>query len=258
MFGTFQRNNASNGGPNVNTTFSTMFSDQSAFRIGAWNDQLSLRFTPAVPNDGQGGMRQYDQNRRANTSITLDKANILLTGIDKVIRPAIDEYVRTGVLTKPVSIAVQMIGKDKRSILAIEFKKDDFNEPNVFIVLYQNVTENWTSDDNSTYQYKFGKNSYITDYDNKTGNSTGEYIVVSEFESFCEFLKNEINLVAFNNHASRYDGEMFKRFGNGNYQRQNGAGQSNFNQGQSSSDLSGYEAPTTSNFGSESFGLPID
>lgn len=260
MFGSQQRNQG-NSGVNINTTFRTMFSDLSALRIGAWNDQISLKITPALPSDGSG-MRQYDQNRRANTSITLDKAVILLQGIESKIKPAMKEYLEKGTLDNPVSVSVQMGGRDRKSILSIEFKKDEMDDASVYLTLYQNVADDWSAPDDSVYTYKFGRNSYITDYNNKTGTFSGEYVVHSEFEAFCEYLRNQVNLYPYAQHSSRYDAANAQRFSYNanNNSRSFGGFQNNengFNQGQPSTSLSTYEANQT-NLEPSDFGLPYD
>ena len=151
MFG--RTSNQSNDGVNVNTTFKTFFSSISSLSIGGWNTQLSIKITPVSGVD-QGGQRQYDTKRRANTALTPEKAYTLIDGINKVILPEIENG------KNEVSVAVSMGSAEKKNVLAVEYKKDEeTGNMGLYLTLYQMIKEDNSTDPANIYSYKFGNNT---------------------------------------------------------------------------------------------------
>nr|DAJ77545.1 MAG TPA: hypothetical protein [Caudoviricetes sp.] len=229
MFG--RTSNQSNDGVNINTTFKTLFSSISSLSIGGWNTQLSIKITPVSGVD-PNGQRQYDTKRRANTALTPEKAYTLVGGIDKVILPEL-----LGKSENEVSVAVSMGTSDKKNVLAVEYKKDtDTGNMEVFLTLYQMIKEDNSTDPSNIYSYKFGNNTYVTNYNPKDGSYGKEDSVSSEFLIFYDMLKNISNMLPISAHGNKYANTLSAK-----YSKFNDNNQPNINN-------NNYDAPI-SNFG---------
>lgn len=248
MFG--RNNNQSNNGVNVNTTFKTFFSDLSSMTLGAWNGQISIRFTPCTGTDASG-MRQYDQNRRANTALYPEKAITLKAGIDDVIIPALNKLKAGEEVELPTSVSVTMGSNDKKNVLSVELNKDSNGKVRVYLRLYQLVKADNTVDPQNIFSYVFGENTYITNYDYRNGQYGGEHEVKSEWEVFYEILEKVTEILPISAHGTRYLNQLSSRFSSGGNSGNN-SGNLSFNSTPS------YEAPVSTFAGSEDFGLPFN
>lgn len=250
MFG--RNNNQNNNGVNVNTTFKTFFSDLSSMTLGAWNGQISIRFTPCTGTDASG-MRQYDQNRRANTALYPEKAIALKTGIDDVIIPALNKLKNGEEIDLPTSVSVSMGSNDKKNVLSVELDKDSSGKVRVYLRLYQMIKADNSTDPQNIFSYVFGENSYVTNYDYRNGQYGGEHEVESEWEVFYEILTKVTDILPISAHGTRYVNQLSSRFSSGGNSGNNNSGNNSFNSSPSS-----YEAPVSSFMGSENFGLPFN
>lgn len=250
MFG--RNNNQNNNGVNVNTTFKTFFSDLSSMTLGAWNGQISIRFTPCTGTDASG-MRQYDQNRRANTALYPEKAIALKTGIDDVIIPALNKLKNGEEIDLPTSVSVSMGSNDKKNVLSVELDKDSSGKVRVYLRLYQMIKADNSTDPQNIFSYVFGENSYVTNYDYRNGQYGGEHEVESEWEVFYEILTKVTDILPISAHGTRYANQLSSRFSSGGNSGNNNSGNHSFNSSPSS-----YEAPVSSFMGSENFGLPFN
>lgn len=250
MFG--RNNNQNNNGVNVNTTFKTFFSDLSSMTLGAWNGQISIRFTPCTGTDASG-MRQYDQNRRANTALYPEKAIALKTGIDDVIIPALNKLKNGEEIDLPTSVSVSMGSNDKKNVLSVELDKDSSGKVRVYLRLYQMIKADNSTDPQNIFSYVFGENSYVTNYDYRNGQYGGEHEVESEWEVFYEILTKVTDILPISAHGTRYVNQLSSRFSSGGNSGNNNSGNHSFNSSPSS-----YEAPVSSFMGSEDFGLPFN
>ena len=248
MFG--RNNNQSNNGVNVSTTFKTFFSDLSSMTLGAWNGQISIRFTPCTGTDASG-MRQYDQNRRANTALYPEKAITLKAGIDDVIIPALNKLKAGEEVELPTSVSVTMGSNDKKNVLSVELNKDSNGKIRVYLRLYQMVKADNTVDPQNIFSYVFGENTYITNYDYRNGQYGGEHEVKSEWEVFYEILEKVTEILPISAHGTRYLNQLSSRFSSGGNSGNN-SGNLSFNSTPS------YEAPVSTFAGSEDFGLPFN
>lgn len=231
MFG--RTSNQSNDGVNVNTTFKTFFSSISSLSIGGWNTQLSIKITPVSGVD-QGGQRQYDTKRRANTALTPEKAYTLIDGINKVILPEIENG------KNEVSVAVSMGSAEKKNVLAVEYKKDEeTGNMGLYLTLYQMIKEDNSTDPANIYSYKFGNNTYVTNYNPKDGSFGKEEMVNSEFILFYDMLKNIVDMLPVSAHGNKYANTLSSKYSK--FNDNSSANASNNN----------YEAPI-SNFGNDS------
>ena len=238
----------------VSTTLHTLYSDVSSLRIGAWNDQLSLRFNPIIPTvEGYSG-RRYDYQNGKITAVRLDGVEALKRSIDEKIMPVI-EQMESGVMpTEPVSVSVKYTGKNGTNILSIEIRKDGNGDNyGVFLVFYGSVSENLQANDGNTGIYKFGTHTMVVNYNPIDGSIAGETLVESEFRLFYHVLEKIIEITPFGYHGQKYS-NAFKQMSSNGFQNgyQNGFQQNNagndFNGGGMSQN--GYSAQTTSVDGS--------
>lgn len=258
MFG--RTSNQSNGGINVNTTFKTFFGDLSSLNIGAWNGQLSIKIIPCTGVDASG-IRQYDNNRRANTALTPEKANVLKSGIDTIIKPTLEKIENGEDVQLPINVAVSMGSNDKKNVLAVEIKLDDKGKPSVYLTLFQMIGMDNSADPQNIFSYKFGEHTYVFDYDYHNGNCGGEKMVGSEFKTFYDILNNVVDILPISAHGVKYVNTLSSKFSTGNSNGGNSFGGNSYSGGgwQNSSTASrSYEAPVSSMMGSEDFGLPFN
>lgn len=248
MFG--RQSNQNNNGVNINTTFKVFFSDLSSLTVGAWNQQLSIRLIPCIGHD-TNGLRQYDQNRRANTALYPEKAATLKKGIDKYILPLV-EKLDNGETVEPKSVSVSLGSNDKKNVLAVEVKADENGKMGIYLTLYQSINENNSADIQNTYTYLFGHGSYVTDYDFRTGTFEKETEVESEWDVFYALLSKCDEVLPVSAHGARYVNALSSKF----TPSQNNGGYRNNQDNQLPFD-NGVNAPTTTyNGGSEDIGLP--
>lgn len=246
MFG--RNSNQNNNGVNVNTTFKTFFSDESSLTIGAWNGQISIRMIPCTGTDSNG-MRQYDQNRRANTALYPEKADALKKGIDTIIIPTLKRVSEGEAIETPVSVSVSMGSNDKKNVLSVELGKDQNGNIKVFLRLYQMIREDNSTGEENIYTYKFGENSYVTNYDYRTGKYTSENSVQSEFDVFYDILSHAVDILPINAHGVKYINQLGSKI-SAAYSGNSGSSASN--------NTPVYEAPISSFIGSEDMGLPFN
>lgn len=249
MFG--RNNNQNSNGVNVNTTFKTFFSDLSSLTLGAWNGQISIRMIPCTGTDASG-MRQYDQNRRANTALYPEKAIALKTGIDDIILPALAKLKNGEEIEIPTSVSVSMGSNEKKNVLSVELDKDTTGKVRVYLRLYQMIKADNSTDPQNIFSYVFGENSYVTNYDYRNGQYGGEHEVESEWEVFYEILTRVTDILPISAHGTRYVNQLSSRFSSGGNSGNNNSGNSSYNSTPS------YEAPVSSFMGSEDFGLPFN
>ena len=243
-----------NGGQNqnqvsVSTTLHTFYSDLSALRIAAWNDQLSLRFNPRIPTtDGFNG-RRYDYQNTKITAIRFDGIEALKKSIDEKIMPVVDQIEKGIMPTEPVSVSVKLTGKNGTNILSVEIRKDgDENNYGVFLVFYGSVSDNLQASDTMTAAYKFGTHSMVLNYNPIDGRVAGEMPVESEFRLFYHILEKALEIAPFGYHGEKYSNSFRQQMAMGGYQQNTGNTGTSYNS--SSMNQGGYTAQTTSVDGS--------
>lgn len=250
MFG--RTSNQSGNGINVNTSFKTFFSDLSSLSVGAWNGQMSIRITPSMGTDSNG-IRQYDNNRKANTALYPEKALLLKEAFDKHIRPLVKAYKETGE-GQSKSVSLSLGSNEKKNVLSIEFKEGSDGKYHLYLTINQMIREDNSVDPQNVFSYCFNENTYVLDYNPSNGTYASEESCESEFEVFYEMLGNVVNILPIAAHGVKYTNTVSARFSgnkNGNdYQNQ----QSSYSSAPSFNDI-----PQTYN-GSEvtDLGLPFN
>ena len=157
----------------VNTRLYSSYSDTCMLSIGAWNEQLSIRFAPIKSID-ENGVRQYAQDRMdiITTSLTVDNALTLLDGINKVILPALEKK-------EAGDVAVTMGTDTNRKIMSVKTDGKD-----VYLVLYLSVNAEGIAGGDSI-SHKFNKREYYVNY-NPTEGAKNVVSVEGDFLNFVE------------------------------------------------------------------------
>lgn len=208
-------NNNQNQNVSVNTNFYTSYSDTAMLRVGAWNQQLSLRLQPAVGTNS-AGVVQYaqDNSQIILTGIPQDNAIVLLEGYKKHILPAIEKKEAS----PKVSISVSE--KERRKIISIYYDGNDS-----YLEIAVNLNADGTTDESNIFKHKFSKRAYVLDYDYATGNGTEEY-VESDLMNFMNKVEQTKDLTPFAYHSKKYYEAMRNLYNNrnnnsGGYQNNN-------------------------------------
>ena len=252
-------NNGYNGGyqngnqnqVSVNTTLYTLYSDYSALKISAWNDQLSLRFNPRIPNTDGFTNRRYDYQNTKITAIHLDAIEALKKAIDKKIVPVVEELENGVTPASEVSVAIKLTGKNGTNVLSVEIRKDeDSDNYGVFLVFYGSVSETLQASDAMTATYKFGTHSMVLNYNPLDGSVAGDMMVESEFRLFYHILEKALDVEPFGYHGQKYSNAIRQQMQVNGFQQNNMNGNGNLPFNNVSSNTTGYTAQTTSVDGS--------
>ena len=200
IFGTRQ-NNEYDGKKNINTRV-YQFKNKEGFegegstlQISGWDEMFALRIYPLLPYDKRTNEQIFDYEKQVSTSLTLEKATMLLYKISKDIIPAFknNEEKNVGVDvagTNLVVVGTKNIGGTIRPYVAIHKNCDESHKPGV-----------------SGY-YEFKKCTALDDYDPKTGSVKGQCEYDAEFKLFCELLESFIKLSNFIHHVQKYNGRF--------------------------------------------------
>ena len=194
------RNNNNNNGVNVNSSLYVSYSEACMLKVGAWNQNLSLRFHP-MKGVNADGIRQYAQDNTEiiSTSLTVDNTSALLEGIKKEITPAIEEK-RAG------NVSIAMGSNDNRKVLTLSTDGND-----ITLTISIGVNEQGIASDSLTH--KFNKKEYMVGYDPSTG--SGEIVMANaDYDNFVEKLKDIYKLSAAVAHSINYNNALKSSFGN--------------------------------------------
>ena len=193
-----------NNSVSVNTRLFTSFSDTCQFTLGAWNEQLSLKFAPLKSVDANG-IRQYAQDRSEiiATSLTVDNALTLSKGIEDNIKPALAEK-------KAAEVSVTMGTGDNKKVLKVETDGTD-----VKISVFLGVNDAGVATGQSI-THTFNKREYMTSYDPTTG-ANESVTVNADFENFAEKVKNIQDLSQAVPHSIKYSNAIKSNYSNNKY-----------------------------------------
>ena len=210
---------------NVNTKLFTSYSDACMISLGAWNQQLSLKFHPSKGLNADG-IRQYAQDNTEiiNTSITVPNASALLEGIKDKLEKAISEKGK-----ESISIPISTGENRKMLTLAVDGEV-------ITLSIALKVNEQGVADPNSVMTHEFPRRNYITGYDCTTGTGTVT-TVQSDYIDFKKKLESIYSLAPVIPHAINYNNAV----------RSNRSTPNNGGMNNQQTQNSGYQAPT-SNF----------
>lgn len=190
---------------NVNTQFKTFFGDNASLSIGGWNTQISIKMSPCIGTNPDGG-RKYDSQRRVSTAIVPEKALALKTGIERYIYQAISDNRK-----ESISVAISMGSDNNRSIIKIAYELKD-SKPVITLYLYNPINDDNTCSNDSVLSYTFGTSVYAINYDNTTGEIEEELESESEFEIFYTILARCVSLYGLEAHADKHVSAVSKSY----------------------------------------------
>lgn len=171
----------------------------STLVCGYWNEMISLKIHPALPESSQTQSQVYDYNQVLATSLSLEKALILVKKTQELIYPAIQN-------NQDKSIAVLIGGNN---LVQIGYKAEMKAS---YIGIHKGLDPESKKPQDSLY-YQFLDSSEITieDYDPETGNYSATTPVECELQTFIEILKSSIKALsgAFS-HDSRYRDKFYR------------------------------------------------
>lgn len=175
----------------------------STLLVGYWNEMISLKMHPALPKEKQTQSSVFDYQQAISTSLTIDKAMILLKKIEDVIIPAIYEG-------KVVSTAI-LIGLNNLVQVGSGVK----GELKPFIAIHKGLDANTKIPAESIY-YEFVTSddqslATIDNYNPETGAYETSTTVHAEFFVFRELLLESIRgLMMVSAHADRYVNKYYR------------------------------------------------
>ena len=222
------RSNNNGNGVNVNTTLYTSYSDTCMLKMGAWNQNLSIKFHP-FKGVNADGIRQYAQDNTevTTTSLTTDNAGALIKGIEDKIVPAIAEG-------KDESVSVVMGSNENRKVLSVVTKNG-----NVCCSIAINVDDAGKTVDTNVITHTFNKKTYIVGYDPSVGGGT-PITTEADFENFLKKLKSIYTITGETAHSINYSNAVKATFSN----------KAAFNN-QNAPANTGYQAPVSNVTGSD-------
>ena len=156
----------------------------STLVCGYWNEMISLKIHPALPESSQTQSQVYDYNQVLATSLSLEKALILIKKTQELIYPAIQN-------NQDKSIAVLIGGNN---LVQIGYKAEMKAS---YIGIHKGLDPESKKPQDSLY-YQFVDSSEITieDYDPETGNYSATTPVECELQTFIEILKSSVRALS--------------------------------------------------------------
>ena len=170
--------------------------DPSALTVGGWNDMLSIRINPALEPSKQTTERVFYYDRSVSTSLTIEKAAILLYRIENTIMPAIDAK-------EDKTIGIPTSGGETLLVVGTSTRGTDTSKP--YIGIFKGIKEDTRKPEIGMF-YEFKAAQTIDDYNESDGTFTiTEVLPRVEFETFTELIKSFIaNGSNFGTHSSRF------------------------------------------------------
>lgn len=177
-----------NYGPSVNTGVGTLYSDAGRLKIGAWNDRLTLDYSPRII--GPSGNQTFSDENSVKVTITQEEA---IRMYHAITGGSVD-------LNTPGHKVGVLIGYgDKRK--GIEIGSDDAS--NKYIKIYPYILPTGEIDKSKGVLFRFSKNVYYIDSDLDEPEAILEN-VDSDFKYFTYRLNEFINNTAYHAHVIKY------------------------------------------------------
>jgi hypothetical protein len=154
----------------------------STLVLGYWNDLLSIKIHPPLEKSKQTDTRYYNYEEKINTALTVDKAQVLVTQIERLLMPAIrnDEEKNVAVIVSKDSLV--LIGTGKKLTGSIK----------PYIALFKGLDPATKRTDNYLC-YEFKSTKFVLDYDYETGECETTDDNISEFLLFYTLLKSYVS-----------------------------------------------------------------
>lgn len=156
----------------------------STLVCGYWNEMISLKIHPALPESKQTQSQIYDYNQMIATSLSLEKAIILIKKTKEIIYPAIENNQKSSIAVLVGGVNLVQIGYNP------EVKA-------TYIGIHKGLDPETKKPQDSLY-YEFINSSEITiqDYDAETGSYTSTATVECELDAFIEILKASVKALS--------------------------------------------------------------
>ena len=185
-------NNNQQNDISVNTTFMQSYGVDSLLTVGAWNNNISLKFHPIENAGGNGFSRTYKKEKEFIVSISLVSDNViaLLDGIEKVILPA-------SIKNEPATVTVTSGNQSASKTLSIS------TENGAFYAVASTFTEGKPV---TSITHTFNTRSYTAN-----GN---EVVVPTGFINFVKKLECIFTIVPDKVHATKYADAVAKSMQN--------------------------------------------
>ena len=209
----FGRSNNGNG-VNVNTNLYTSTSDTCMVKMGAWNNNLSIKFYP-FKGVNADGIRQYaqDNSEVVSTALNTDNATALLQAIKTELTPAIEAH-------EPKVISVAMGNQNDRKVMSLKYDGGTVMK----LCIATAVDENGVAQPVNIIEHTFNVREYMVGYDPDTG--AGEKVtVMSDYLNFVEKVKDIYKLSAAVSHSINYSNALKSSFTTSRNQANNNAPQ---------------------------------
>lgn len=132
--------------------------DPSTVSFAFWNDMLSIRMNPALPQDQQTNNKVYDYDKTVSTALSVSKVALLLEKVTKEVIPALSAGEN-----KTVGVVV---GGD--SLVCVGTGKALTGEIKPYISIHKSLNQETYKPEMSIY-YEFNKEQSIDDYNAETG-----------------------------------------------------------------------------------------
>lgn len=198
----YAKSNNSRQEVNLNTIVYISYSDTAQVTVGAWNNQLSVKFKPCVGQDANG-IRQYaeDRSQIVSTSITADNAICLIEGFDTLVLPAILGEKSSG------AASIVMGTPEQRKILTVGYENG-----NAYLSIAVSLDSNGKA--GTEIRHTFNKKAYLADYNPSVGGAA-ETIVESDLINFMDKVRSVKDLAPMTAHSIKYN-EMNRSAFSGN------------------------------------------
>lgn len=174
--------------------------DPSTLGLAFWNNMISVKMNPALEKSKQTENKVFDYEATIQTTLTIEKAQVLLEKINEVILPAIREG-------KEASRSV-IIGGD--SLLYIGTGVKQFGEVKPHLAIFKSLDADTKKPEIGIF-YEFKTCSVISDYDHITGSFQQDSPVSAELSLFIKFLEVAIEaLTHAHSHSQRTVDRYFR------------------------------------------------
>lgn len=173
----------------------------STLVCGFWNEMISLKIHPALPESKQTANSVYDYNQMIATSLSIEKALILVKKTEEIVYPALRH-------NQTKSIAVLIGGNNLVQIGSTAGN----NKAVGYIGIHKGLDPESKKPQDSLY-YEFMDSSQITisDYNPETGSYGATEPVECELETFIEILKSSISaLCGAYTHDNRHRDKFYR------------------------------------------------
>lgn len=179
------------------TFLNTKAEVKSALAIAFWNEMVSFRWHPPLPEEQRTEKKFFNYDESISTSLPYTKLMTLLNAIKKKIIPAINEGVK-----KSVGVPIS----DNTAAMVVSSGE---NGRNPYIAIYKDLSPERIP--TTQMVYIFDTAIVINEYDPKTGNCEVVNDELAEFNTFIQYI--EASLVGMCNatyHNLKHNDRYFR------------------------------------------------